>query len=143
MAHTYQIDLQALARHHHATTPQSLRNVRGASVGFGLAPSITGYEIHPLHPLVDKTSAAHGVAMVKVDQPWANYSLVDDAGGRFKFLTEDGRVIVDEEGFAYIVGTGFMVELAETAITVMVGVQIGVTTVQYPYTLVIAAAPEG
>lgn len=140
MAHTYHVDLTALARHHHATTPQGQRNTRGASVGFGLAPTISGYEIHPLHPLIDGTEASHGVAMVKVDQPWANYTLVDDAGGRFKLLTEDGRVIVDEEGFAYIVGTGFKVDIAEASITFMVGVQIGVTTVQYPYVLPISPA---
>lgn len=135
MTQTYQVDLTALARHHHATTPQSQRNTRGASVGFGLAPSISGYEFQPLHPLVDQTEASHGVAMVKVDQAWDNYTLNDDAGGRFKLLTEDGRVVVDEEGFAYIVGTGFKVDIAETSVTIMVGVQIGVTTVQYLHTL--------
>ena len=140
MAQTYHVDLAALARAHHASTPQGQRNVRGASVGFGLAPTISGYEIHPLHPLIDGTEASHGVAMVKVDQPWANYSLVDDAGGRFKLLSEDGRVVVDEEGFAYIVGTGFSVDITEGSVTFMVGVQIGVTTVQYPYTRTIAPA---
>lgn len=55
-------------------------------------------------------------------------------------MTEDGRVIVAEEGFAYIVGTGFTVDVAETSLTIMVGVQIGVTTVQYPYVLPISSA---
>lgn len=142
MTQTYHVDLNALARHHHATTPQSQRNTRGASVGFGLAPTISGYEFQPLHPLIDKTEVNHGVGMFKVDQPWANYSLIDDAGGRFKLITEDGRVVVDEEGFAYIVGTGFTVDQAETSITIMTGVQIGVTTVQYLHTLAIAPAAD-
>lgn len=138
---TYQVDISALARQHHATTPPSQRTVTGGSFGMGLAPSISGYEFQFLHPLVDKTEPTHGVAMVKVDQAWANYSLADDCDGRFAFITEEGQVVVDEEGFAYIVATGKPVDLADASYTLQVSVVIGVTSVFYNHTFQIEAAP--
>lgn len=138
---TYQVDLTALARAHHASTPPTQRSAVGGSFGVGLAPSITGYEFVYLHGLVDKTAPTSAVAMVKVDQAWANYTLADDAGGRFKLVTEEDRVVVDEEGYAYIVATGLPVDLADVSYSLSIGVQIGVTTVQYTHGFQVMEAP--
>lgn len=121
---TTRVDLSAIIR----STPilKSRSGGGGGSFGIGLAPAITGFEFVLDSALIDGEESYAIVAVFKVDQADAIYTLADDAGERFSIeVDNDGEIVVDEGGYSRIVSNGFEPALGDGEYTIVIRVSWG------------------
>lgn len=120
---TTKVDLSATIR----SQPLSPFRGGGGSFGLGLASGVTGFDFQVINPLVDGEEFTGFVALVKVDQEGALYSLINDANGRFAFEVdgETGEAVLDEGGYARLIADEAFADIADVEYQIVIRVSWG------------------